>query len=142
MTEETHPSTHPPLPPTTEDDWVSWLLLLRSRRVGPATFHRLLTEHGSADAALDALPSVARDAGVEDFEICPLGVIEAELRAGKAARARLISCMDADYPAFLKQISGAPPLLWCIGDTSILQRPMIGLVGARNASSLGTRMAK
>ncbi|SLN48259.1 hypothetical protein ROG8370_02121 [Roseovarius gaetbuli] len=142
MSEETHPSTHPPLPPTTEDDRVSWLRLLRSRRVGPATFHRLMSEHGSADAAIDALPGVARDAGVEDYKICPLGVIEAELRAGKAAGARLISCRHADYPEFLKQISDAPPLLWCIGDSSILQRPMIGLVGARNASSLGTRMAK
>lgn len=142
MSEELHPSTHPPLPPTTEDDRVSWLRLLRSRRVGPATFHRLMSEHGSAEAALDALPGVARDAGVEGYKICPLGVIEAELRAGKAAGAQLISCVAADYPEFLKQISDAPPLLWCIGDTSILQKPMIGLVGARNASSLGTRMAK
>ena len=56
MPRTTHPSTHPPLPPTTEDDRVSWLRLLRSRRVGPATFHRLLSEHGTAQAALNALP--------------------------------------------------------------------------------------
>jgi len=142
MSEEPHPSTHPPLPPTTEDDRVSWLRLLRSRRVGPATFHRLMSEHGSADAALDALPGVARDAGVEDYTICPLGVVESELRAAHAVGARLLSCRHAEYPEFLKQISDAPPLLWCIGDTGILKRPMIGLVGARNASSLGTRMAK
>ncbi|MEQ8898232.1 MAG: DNA-protecting protein DprA, partial [Roseovarius sp.] len=39
MSEDTHPSTHPPLPPTTEDDRISWLRLLRSRRVGPSTFY-------------------------------------------------------------------------------------------------------
>ena len=51
-------STHPPLPPTSEDDRFAWLRLLRSRRVGPATFWRLLSEHGTALAALDALPQV------------------------------------------------------------------------------------
>ena len=101
-----------------------------------------MSEHGSADAALDALPGVARDAGVEDYTICPLGVVESEMRAAHAVGARLLSCRHAEYPEFLKQISDAPPLLWCIGDTGILKRPMIGLVGARNASSLGTRMAK
>ncbi len=38
MPEGLHPSTHPPLPPTTEDDRVLWLRLLRSRRVGIAIF--------------------------------------------------------------------------------------------------------
>ena len=60
MSGETHPSTHPPLPPTTEDDRVAWLRLLRSRRVGPGTFYRLLAEHGSAQAALAALPAAQR----------------------------------------------------------------------------------
>ncbi len=142
MPEENHPSTHPPLPPTTEDERVSWLRLLRSRRVGPATFHRLMTEHGSADAALAALPDVARAAGVADYTVCPAGVAEAELRAGRAAGARLIFNTDADYPTQLSDIPDAPPLLWLMGDAALLSRPMIALVGARNASSLGTRMAK
>ncbi|SLN40851.1 hypothetical protein PEL8287_02026 [Roseovarius litorisediminis] len=142
MTEEIHPSTHPPLPPTTEDDRVSWLRLLRSRRVGPSTFYRLMTEHGSAQASLLALPDVAKAAGVENYQICPDGVVQDELNAGNAAGARLICFTDPEYPALLQEISDAPPLLWAIGDAKITQRPMIALVGARNASSLGTRMAK
>lgn len=137
-----HPSTHPPLPPTTEDDRVSWLRLLRSRRVGPATFHRLMAEHGTAQAALEALPAVAREAGVEKYQICPEGVVLAELKAARAAGARLLCIGDPDYPADLVQISDAPPVLWAIGNTEILQNPMIALVGARNASSLGMRMAR
>ena len=142
MPGKNHPSTHPPLPPTTEDERVSWLRLLRSRRVGPATFHRLMAEHGSAGAALAALPEVARAAGVEDYTVCPAGVAEAELRAGHTMGARLILNTDADYPAQLSDIPDAPPLLWMMGDATLLSRPMIALVGARNASSLGTRMAK
>ena len=142
MPKLTHPSTHPPLPPTTEDDRVSWLRLLRSRRVGPATFHRLLAEHGSAQAALAALPEVARAAGVPDYTPCPPGVAEAELRAGHAVGARLLTLADPGFPTQLKDISDCPPLLWVMGDAALLARPMIALVGARNASSLGTRMAR
>ncbi|SEP73504.1 DNA-processing protein DprA [Thalassovita taeanensis] len=142
MTEELHPSTHPPLPPTTEDDRISWLRLLRSSRVGPATFYRLLAEHGSAQAALDALPEVARAAGATDYSPCPVGVAVAELKAARAAKARMLCVGMPDYPAQLAQISDAPPILWAVGQTGILHRPMIALVGARNASSLGTRMAR
>jgi len=145
MSEDTHPSsTHPPLPPTTEDDRVSWLRLLRSRRVGPSTFSRLLAEHGSAQAALVALPDVAAAAGVADYTPCPEGVVQAELRAARAAGAQMICWGDPAYPPLLQQISDAPPILWAIGDPAILMRPapMVALVGARNASSLGLRMAR
>ncbi len=142
MSEEKHPSTHPPLPPTTEDDRVLWLRLLRSRRVGPSTFNRLMTEHGTALAALEALPEVAKAAGAKDYTVCPEGVVLAEMKAAKGAGARMICIGDSDYPDMLMHISDAPPILWAIGDTSILHRPMIALVGARNASSLGTRMAR
>ena len=142
MTEERISSTHPPLPPTTEEDRFSWLRLLRSRRVGITTFYRLLAEHGTAQNALEALPEVARAAGVTGYEICPAGVVEAELKVAKAARARLLCLGTPEYPRQLAQIADAPPMLWAIGDIEHLHRPAIAMVGARNASSLGTRMAR
>lgn len=142
MTEEPQSSTHPPLPPTTEEDRFSWLRLLRSRRVGVATFHRLMAEHGTAQNALDALPEVAAQAGVTGYEICPPGVIEAELKAARAAGARLLCLGSAEYPATLGGLEDAPPLLWARGDPGILNRDCLALVGARNASSLGLRMAR
>ena len=142
MTRSNCSSTHPPLPPTTEDDRVDHLRLLRSRRVGPVTYRRLLAEHGSAAAALEALPHIARDAGVSDYKICPEGVVHGELKAGRAAKARLVFAGEDDFPVALTEIEDAPVMLWMIGKPSLLQRPMIALVGARNASSLGTRMAR
>ncbi|MGR3376121.1 DNA-processing protein DprA [Salipiger abyssi] len=144
MTEgsNSYSSTHPPLPPTTEDDRLSWLRLLRSRRVGVTTFWRLLSEHGTAQAALEALPGVAAAAGVEDYRICPEGVVLAELKAARAHGAQPVFRGMPDYPALLSDISDPPPLLWVTGDPAALTRPMVALVGARNASSLGTRMAR
>lgn len=144
MTDKDHnpSSTHPPLPPTPEDEQFARLRLLRSRRVGISTYKRLLAEHGTAQKALAALPEVARAAGVEGYRPCPEGVAEAELRAARRLGARLIGLEEALYPPLLAALEDAPPLLWALGDPSLLARPMVALVGARNASSLGTRMAR
>jgi DNA processing protein len=129
-------------PPTTEDSKLSWLRLIRSRRVGIATFWRLLDEYGSAEAALEALPEIARSSGMGDYSICPEGVIHAERKAGKAAGARLICRGEPAYPQALAELSDAPPVLWIKGNQEVMSRPMVALVGARSASSLGTRMAR
>ncbi len=136
-------SSHPPFtPPTTEEDRLSWLRLIRSPRVGPATFHRLMTEHGSADAALDALPAVARAAGVDDYAPCDRDTARAEIDHARAKGARML-CYGTDaYPATLAGIADPPPLLWCMGRRAPILQPMVALVGARNASSLGTRTAR
>ena len=84
------PSSHPLLPPTSEDDRVSWLRLLRSYRVGPSTFFRMMAEHGNAAAALAALPEVAAKAGVKDYEPCPESRAVEELRLGAAIGAQLL----------------------------------------------------
>ncbi|MEO1195878.1 MAG: DNA-processing protein DprA [Pseudomonadota bacterium] len=136
------PSTHPLTPPLTEEAWLDWFRLLRSRRVGVTTFFRLLDEHGTAAAALDALPKIAADAGVANYTPATQKVAEDEWRAGQRARAVPVAFGSPDYPALLAEIADPPPFFWAIGDTTVLQRPMTALIGARNASSLGTRMAK
>ncbi|MFV1443072.1 MULTISPECIES: DNA-processing protein DprA [unclassified Phaeobacter] len=142
MTEEAHSSTHPPLPPTTEDIRISWLRLLRSRRVGAVTFHRLLAKYGSAQNALSALPEMARAAGIKGYETCSVDAALAEIKAAEAANARLLCFGEADYPSHLAALRDAPPLLWAVGDPALLHQPTIAIVGARNASSLGVRMAR
>ena len=135
-------STHPPLPPTTEEFKVSWLRLLRSRRVGVSTFYNLMEEYGCAEAAMRALPGVANAAGEARYSPFARSAAQAEYHAGRLSGAELITREDPAYPDALAQISDAPPLLWAHGDLSLLERPMVALVGARNASSLGLRMAR
>lgn len=131
-----------PHPTPLDDDPVDCLRLIRSRRVGAVTWHRLMAEHGSAAAALAALPQVARAAGVENYSVCPVEVARKELADGRLAGARLIVFGSADYPAALAELADAPPVLWVRGDTGLLTRPMVAMVGARNASSLGLRMTR
>ena len=65
-----------------------------------------------------------------------------ELNDGRALGARPLFFEDADYPALLKEIPDAPPMLWCLGNTNLFSNPTVAIIGARNASSLGLRMAK
>jgi DNA processing protein len=134
--------TTPSTPHTPGDDGSSWLRLIRSRRVGPATFHRLLAEHGSARAALAALPEIAREAGVESYQPCPVEVIQHEMAQARISGARLLLHGRPGYPQALMDLPDAPPVLWVRGNAALLNRRMVALVGARNASSLGMRMAR
>jgi DNA processing protein len=136
----TDPTPHPT--PLADADPVSALRLIRSRRVGAVTWHRLVAEHGSPRQALAELPAVARSAGVENYECCPEGVARAELAAGRKAGAVLLLHGGPGYPPALMEMPDAPPVLWALGDAGLLARPGVGMVGARNASSLGLRMAR
>ena len=115
MADTVSSSSHPLLPPTSEDDRLGWLRLLRSHRVGVSTFYRLMAEHGTAEAALAALPDVARAAGIDRYTPCSTADAEGEYRRGKAIGARLICRGEAEYPAALAQLADAPPFLWARG---------------------------
>ncbi|MEN8894040.1 MAG: DNA-processing protein DprA [Planktotalea arctica] len=142
MSEQSPSSSHLRLPPTPVDVRASWLRRLRSRRVGISTFYRLLSEHGSAAAALQALPDIAAEAGLTKYQICSEQQVQSELAAAARVGAQLVCRGEAAYPDLLAEIPDAPPLVWLRGRAGALTRPMIALVGARNASSLGTRMAR
>jgi DNA processing protein len=138
----THTGKIPPeAMPQDDGGRLAWLRLIRSRRVGPATFVRLLREHRSAETALEALPSVAAAAGMREYAPASRAEIEAEWRAAAAAGASPLLLGAPDYPALLAKVDDAPPFLWAVGDGAIAARPAVALVGARNASALGCRMA-
>lgn len=137
LSDPTHPTA-----PLTEEDRLDRLRLVRSRRVGAVTFHRLMAEHGGARAALAALPDVARAAGVSDYQCCPPGVALAEVQAARKLGAAMLCHGEPAYPVLLAALPDAPPVLWLLGDAALLARPMVAIVGARNASSLGVRMAR
>jgi DNA processing protein len=102
-----------------------------------------MEEHrGDADAALEALPRVAASAGVTDYRPCPADLVDRELNAGAKAGAILLFIGAPDYPAALHDLPDAPPVLWARGRVDLLARPSVAMVGARNASSLGRRMAR
>lgn len=118
-----------------------WLRLIRSDNVGPRTFRTLLNRFGSARAALEALPGLTRNGG-KPVRIADAGDVERELEAARRIGVRFIALGEPDYPALLREIADAPPLLAIRGAASALRRESAAIVGSRNASALGLAMTQ
>jgi DNA processing protein len=120
-----------------------WLRLIRSENVGPITFYQLLARFGSAGAALDALPEIARRGGRQrPLAIATKAAVERELEALTKAEATFVAWGEPAYPPALAAIEDAPPLLSLRGHADLLTRRAVAIVGARNASANGRRFAR
>jgi DNA processing protein len=101
----------------------------------------LLNHFGSAQAALDAVPELARRGGRRQVRVCSLAEAERELAACASAGCRFVALGEADFPPWLREIDGAPPLLAVKGGGECLRKPGIAVIGARNASVAGRKLA-
>jgi DNA processing protein len=126
----------------TDNERRDWLRLMRSERVGPITFFQLLKRFGSAAAALEALPELARRGGRASLRVHSAAAAERELDQAAKLGARLIGRFEPDYPEALAAIDDAPPLLCVRGNADLLKQRTIAVVGARNASANGIRIAR
>lgn len=125
----------------TDRQRLDWLRLARSENVGPRTFRELINLYGSAAAALEALPDLSRRGGARSIRIATLAEVEREMARAAALGVRFVALGERDYPDRLRRIASAPPLVALRGEAACLTRPMIGLVGSRNASIAGIKMA-
>src|SRR5262245_27556370 len=105
------------------------LRLARSARIGPVTFHEALAHFGSAGAACARLATL------------PDAAIAREMDALAAAGGRFLVFGDPAYPPALAALPDAPPILSAIGDLGLLARPILAVVGAREASMAACRLA-
>jgi DNA processing protein len=124
------------------EDRIARLRLMRTPTVGPVTYAQLLARFSTAAAALGAIPDLARRGGGKPPAVPPLGAIEREVEAVEAAGARYLFLGLPGYPAMLAAIPTAPPALIVRGKRALLDRPVVGMVGARNASASACRFAR
>lgn len=129
-------------PPFNDGRRISWLRLIRTENVGPATFRRLINRFGTAAAALDALPALSRNGGAPETRIPSRSAIEDEIAALDRLGGRFIALPEPDYPDLLRHIAGPPPLLAVKGGANLDWQKSVGMVGARNASTAGQRMTR
>lgn len=120
-----------------------WLRLIRSEHVGPRTFRALINQFGSARAALERLPDLARRGGaMRSGRICSEDEADHEISRGSRIGVALVAPGEAGYPPRLVTIDDAPPLLAIRGNHDAMMRPMIAIVGSRNASGAGLKFAE
>lgn len=135
--------TSPSGPRLTDRQRIAWLRLIRTPNVGPATFRDLINRFGSAETAIEMLPDLARSAGNLFAPKVPSpSEAEAELAAAARMGATFIGIGEPDYPPLLRRMDYPPPLLAVKGNAAVLSLPAIAIVGARNASLAGIKMAR
>lgn len=133
----------PPSAPLGADQRLASLRLIRSDNVGPVTFRELVTHFGTAERALDALPELSRRGGYrQPIRVCPRDAAEAELAAAARIGARALVVGEPGYPQALAAIDPPPPLIYIKGNAGHLARPMLAIVGARNGSAAGLKLAR
>jgi DNA processing protein len=120
-----------------------WLRLSLSENVGALAFHQLIRRYGNARNALRALPELAGRGGLKrPFRICTPEEADSYMHRIDALGARLVGVDEEEYPPLLRHIDSAPPLLCLKGDFACLRRPIVAIVGSRNASALGRKFAR
>ena len=123
-------------------DLVDRLRLIRSPTIGPVSYRHLLSRFGSAAAALDALPDLARRGGGAAPRIVSRADAEREIATVEKLGGRYLLLGQGLYPRLLAELDNAPPLLTVKGDLTLLDRPAAAIVGARNASAAACRFSR
>lgn len=116
--------------------------LIRSPNVGPVAFRQLIARFGTAGRALEALPHLAARGGARSFRAADATLVEREMQQVERIGGRYLMLGDADYPSLLAEASAAPPLLMARGAAAVGNRPVVAIVGARNASAAAVRFAR
>ena len=124
-------------------DRIDHLRLIRTEGVGPVTYRRLLDRYHTAAAALDALPRLARAGGKATAPAAISAAdAERELERTDALGGRMVFLGDLGYPPLLAMLDDAPPCLIFSGEDGLALQRCIAMVGGRNASANGQRMAE
>lgn len=121
---------------------LNWLRLIRTDNVGPATFRDLVNRFGSAEIALENLPDLVRRGGGRMPTLPTREDAEAEIEATARLGGRIVAIGEPAYPPLLGRLDHPPPLLAMRGEAAVFALPPVAVVGARNASLSGIKLAR
>ncbi len=125
-----------------QPDLIDRVRLIRTPGIGPIAYRQLLLRFGTAAAALAAIPDLAGRGGGRSPAIFARDKAEREIEAVEKCGARYLAIGQGLYPRSLAELENAPPLITAKGQLELLERPMVAIVGARNASAAACRFAR
>jgi DNA processing protein len=125
-----------------DKDLVARLRLIRTSGVGPVTYRQLIGRFKSPEAALDAIPELARRGGGKPPAIATSAAVMREIEHVERIGARYVFAGRGLYPPLLHAIDSAPPALIVRGNLNLFERRSVAMVGARNASAAAVRFAR
>lgn len=130
------------------DQYLGWLALALTPGLGARTAGKLLRAFGSPEAIFNAslttleahrLPAAVAQA-IHSRQ--PLSAAAKELAQTEAAKCRLVTWDEPQYPQLLREIYDPPPLLYVKGNAELLNRHAISIVGTRRPTPYGNQIAE
>lgn len=125
-----------------------WLALNRAPLVGAVTFRQLLQRFGNPQAVFLATHRDWLSAGLKPKTIDYLNnpdwqaIEEVDIAWLQQPNNYLLTLDHPQYPSYLRDIHGAPPILYAHGQLEVLQSPQVAIVGTRKPSKQGYDLAK
>ena len=125
-----------------DDFTLEVLRLARSENVGSVTFYELIKLFKTPKKALEMLPSMAERGGLKRKITIPSNSdIQKEVDKTLDFGGEFLSVYDERYPYLLRKIKNPPPILVIKGNVELLRQNGFAIVGSRNASVNGSRIA-
>ena len=110
------------------------LQLINTDGIGCVSFYKLIKKYGDTNSAIEAV--AAKQA------VCDKKIVENIIEKSEQLNAEIILYDSDKYPKCLLELNDAPPVLYALGNTKLLNYPFaVSIVGARNASIAGRKMA-
>jgi DNA processing protein len=124
-----------------------WLALNAVSELTGAKWRRLVAAFGSpAQVLRQSQQSLARVVGSEIAAAVRQSTespgVQAALEWARQPGHSVITLEDPRYPELLRETPDPPPLLYAAGRLELLARPVLAIVGSRNASAQGMRNAE
>jgi DNA processing protein len=121
-----------------DDERLATLRLARTRGLGPAEIGRLIERHRSAVRALEVL----QEPGEAALRLASSAEAMREIERTRALGGDFLFRGEAGYPPQLATLDHAPWVLAVLGDPARLHGRLVAMVGARNASAGGRKLAR
>ena len=120
--------------------------LLSVEGLGPVRYRKLVASFGSPGAALAAgvaeLEPIVGEKVALAIKLFDFSAVADDILFIQQAGVRVIGFWEEDYPAHLAQLDDSPALLFVKGDPEALRNPGVAVVGTRNPTSYGRRVAE
>lgn len=125
-----------------------WICLSRVPGIGPARLQRILEHFSDAQAAWEAGAADLLAAGLDQTVVDSLLTArkrldpDAELERVWKAGAKVITLADPEYPRLLREVEGAPAVLYVKGELREADDLAVAVVGTRSPTAYGRHAAR
>jgi DNA processing protein len=125
-----------------------WLGFNLVKGVGPAKIQALLSYCGDIKAAWEAdselLDKLGFDKRAKENLIHARGTLDLdrELEKVRSKHINILTWDSPDYPSYLREVDGPPPLLYIVGSLEDIDRWAVAVVGTRRVTAYGRQMTQ